>query len=179
MPDRSLRRGVAGLGRGFTVMLPTLAGDPRVQLVAAADPRPDARQKFAADFGATSSATAEELCADPSVEVVYVATPHELHAAHVCAAAAKGKHVLVEKPMAITLHDCQTMIAAARQAKGQLIVGHSHSFNAPVRRCRGHLTTRAVPPPPLVKARPFPDLLRPPARPRGMASRNGGRVRMS
>ncbi len=59
MPERRLRLGVAGLGRGFTVMLPTLAGDPRVQLVAAADPRPDARQKFAADFGATSYATVD------------------------------------------------------------------------------------------------------------------------
>ncbi|HEX9465585.1 MAG TPA: Gfo/Idh/MocA family oxidoreductase [Alphaproteobacteria bacterium] len=176
MPERRLRLGVAGLGRGFTVMLPTLAGDPRVQLVAAADPRPDARQKFAADFGATSYATVEELCADPSVEVVYVATPHELHAAHVCAAAAKGKHVLVEKPMAITLHDCQTMIAAARQAKVQLIVGHSHSFNAPVRRAREIIASGAVGRVRMINALNFTDFLYRPRRPEELVTEKGGGV---
>jgi len=48
-PRRKLRIGVAGLGRAFTAMLPTFTADPRVRLVAAADPRPEARQRFAAD----------------------------------------------------------------------------------------------------------------------------------
>jgi phthalate 4,5-cis-dihydrodiol dehydrogenase len=48
---KKLRIGVAGLGRAFTVMLPTFR-DPRVQLVAAADPRPEARARFAQDFSA-------------------------------------------------------------------------------------------------------------------------------
>ena len=74
--------GVAGLGRAFSIMLPTLQGDPRVALVAAADPRPEARQRFAEDFGGAAYETVAELCADPEVEVVYVATPHQYHAAH-------------------------------------------------------------------------------------------------
>ena len=112
--NRKLRIGVAGLGRAFTVMLPTFVADPRVALVAAADPRPEARQRFAADFSAKSHRTVEELCADPDVEVVYVATPHQHHAAHAILAARAGKHVLVEKPMAVTLEDCAAMIEAAR-----------------------------------------------------------------
>src|SRR5262245_59494165 len=129
MASHTLRIGVAGLGRGFTLMLPTLVADPRVALVAAADPRPDARQQFGRDFGAPAYASVAELCADPQVEIVYVATPHHLHAAHVAVAAAAGKHVLVEKPMAIRIDECQAMIAATRQAGVRLVVGHSHSFD--------------------------------------------------
>ena len=82
MPERRLRIGVAGLGRAFTLMLPTLAADPRLELVAAADPRAEATKRFAADFGARVYASIDELCTDEGVEVVYVATPHQHHAAH-------------------------------------------------------------------------------------------------
>ena len=78
--ERKLRLGVAGLGRAFSVMLPTFTGDARVALVAAADPRAEARQRFAADFAGKTYETVAELCADPAVEVVYVATPHQFHA---------------------------------------------------------------------------------------------------
>ena len=114
--ERKLRIGVAGLGRAFTVMLPTFAADPRVALVAAADPRAEARARFAADFSAQTYDTVEALCADPAVEIVYVATPHQHHAQHAILAAQCGKHVLVEKPMALTLEECAAMIAAAQAA---------------------------------------------------------------
>ena len=54
--DRKLRIGVAGLGRAFSVMVPTFAADARVALVAAADPREEARRRFAADFAGTAYA---------------------------------------------------------------------------------------------------------------------------
>ena len=57
--DRRLRIGVAGLGRAFSVMLPTFMRDPRVALVAAADPRAEARQRFAADFSARTFQTVD------------------------------------------------------------------------------------------------------------------------
>ena len=85
--ERKLRLGVAGLGRAFTLMLPTLQGDPRVALVAAADTRAEARRRFAADFSARGYETVEDLCADPAVEAVYVATPHQYHAHHAALAA--------------------------------------------------------------------------------------------
>jgi len=59
--ERKLRLGVAGLGRAFSVMLPTFTGDPRVTLVAAADTRADARQRFAEDFSARTYQTIQEL----------------------------------------------------------------------------------------------------------------------
>ena len=129
---RKLNIGVAGLGRAFALMAPSFAADPRVALVAAADARPEALGRFAKDFGGKALASVEALCADPAVEVVYVATPHRHHAAHACLAASRGKHVLVEKPMALTLEECRAMIEAARAGGVHLIVGHSHSFDAPI-----------------------------------------------
>ena len=73
--------------------------------------------QFARDFGGAAYATVDELCADPSVDAVYVATPHQFHAEHAVAAAAHRKHMLVEKPMALTLVECATMIDAARAAR--------------------------------------------------------------
>src|SRR6478752_7252309 len=108
-PLRKLRIGAAGLGRAFSIMLPTFR-DPRVELVAAADPRAEARRRFAKDLGRRACDTVEELCADPDIEIVYVATPHQLHARHAILAAQHGKHVLCEKPMALALEDCAAMI---------------------------------------------------------------------
>jgi len=98
-----LKIGVAGLGRAFSLMLPAFTQDPRVEIVAGADPREEARRQFAAQFKAKAFDSVEKLAAQAEVDVVYVATPHQLHAAHACAAAAAGKHVLVEKPMALSL----------------------------------------------------------------------------
>ena len=176
MTERRLRMGVAGLGRAFTLMLPTLVADPRVELVAAADPRSEATQRFAADFGARSYDTVEALCADPDVEVVYVATPHEHHAAHVATATAHGKHVLVEKPMAITLAECRQMIAAAERAGACLVVGHSHSFDRPILRAREIIASGAVGPVCMINAQYYTDFLYRPRRREELITERGGGV---
>ena len=128
--NRMLRIGVIGLGRAFMLMLPALSRHPRVTLVAAYDPRPEATAQFATEFNATAHASAELLCTDAHVDAVYVASPHRFHGEHVVLAAAHGKHVLVEKPMALSLPDAWQMIHAAQSARVQLLVGHSHSFDA-------------------------------------------------
>ena len=107
-----LRVGVVGLGRAFTLMLPTFVQDTRVRLVAACDPREAARAQFTRDFDVPVFDSVGALLAQPGVDVVYIASPHQHHAAHTALAAAAGKHVLVEKPMAITMADCDAMVAA-------------------------------------------------------------------
>jgi phthalate 4,5-cis-dihydrodiol dehydrogenase len=174
--DRVLRIGAVGLGRGFAVMLPTLVADPRVQLVAAADPRVEARHQFTADFPGSAYASVEELCADPAVEVVYVASPHQFHAEHVRVAAAARKHVLVEKPMAITLDECQRMTSDAREAGVHLVVGHSHSFDRPIRRTRELIASGAVGAPRMITALNFTDFLYRPRRPEELVTEQGGGV---
>src|ERR1700751_6008280 len=96
-----LKLGIIGLGRAFTLMLPTFASHPLVRMVAASDPRADARERFAKEFGAKVFEDTEPLCADPEVAAVYVASPHQFHVDHVKVAAKHNKHVLVEKPMAL------------------------------------------------------------------------------
>jgi phthalate 4,5-cis-dihydrodiol dehydrogenase len=174
--SRILRIGVAGLGRGFTLMLPTFAADRRVALVAAADPRPEACAQFTEDFAAPAYGSVAELCADPGVEVVYVATPHHRHAEHVAAAATAGKHVLVEKPMAITLAECRTMTAATRQAGVHLVVGHSHSFDQPIARTRAIIASGAVGAVRMITALNFTDFLYRPRRPEELVTDQGGGV---
>jgi phthalate 4,5-cis-dihydrodiol dehydrogenase len=176
MTERVLRVGVAGLGRGFTLMLPTLERDQRVKLVAAADPRPPARERFQADFGGRTYATAEELFADADVEVVYLATPHDHHARHASLAASRGKHLLIEKPMAITLGECRAMIDAARAARVQLVVGHSHSFDATVQRTRELIASGAFGRVRMMHALNYTDFMYRARRPEELDTAKGGGV---
>src|SRR3954452_3600346 len=155
-------------------MLPTFLADARVTLAAAADPRAEARARFAADFCGSSHETVEALCADPAVEIIYVATPHQYHARHVILAARHGKHVLVEKPMALTLEDCAAMIAAAQTAGVHLIVGHSHSFDAPILRTRELIASGDYGGVRMIHALNYTDFLYRPRRPEELDTAQGG-----
>jgi phthalate 4,5-cis-dihydrodiol dehydrogenase len=174
--DGPLRLGVIGLGRGFTLMLPAFMADPRVRLVAAFDPREDARARFAADFGGRSYDRAEALCDDPDVEAVYVASPHGHHRAHVERAAGSGKHVMVEKPMALNLDDSHAMIDAAKRARTVLVVGHSHSFDLPYLRAREIVRSGAYGRVRMLTALQFTDFLYRPRRPEELDTAKGGGV---
>ncbi len=171
--------GVLGLGRAFTLMLPTWRDDPRVRLVAAFDPRAQARAAFAQYFGGIGCDSAQAVCADPAVQWVYVATPHGLHAEHVCLAAQHGKHVLVEKPMALNLDQADAMIVACERAGTHLIVGHSHSFNAPVRLARQMIASGRYGAVRMVHAMQYTDFLYRPRRPEELDTAQGGGVVLS
>jgi phthalate 4,5-cis-dihydrodiol dehydrogenase len=172
---RILKLGVIGLGRAFTLMLPTFAADRRVRLCAAAEPRPEARALFTTEFGPAYE-SAEQLCANPEVEAIYVSSPHQMHAEHVQAAAKAGKHVLVEKPMAISLAQCDSMIDAARNAGRHLIVGHSHSFNRPILRLRELIKSGAFGEVRMINALNYTDFLYRPRRPEELVTEKGGGV---
>ena len=173
---RKLRLGIAGLGRGFTVMLPTLAAHPLLDVAAATDTRPEARARFEADFGGRGYDTVEALCADDSLDAIYVATPHQFHADHAVAAARAGRHVLVEKPMALTLDECTRMIDAAGEAGVHLIVGHSHSFDAPVAETRWLIESGRYGAPRMITALNYTDFVYRPRRPEEMDRAQGGGV---
>lgn len=168
--------GVVGLGRAFTLMLPTFMHDSRVKLVGATDPIGAARAQFEKDFGAPSYESIEALCANPAVEVLYIASPHQFHAAHVCLAASFGKHVMVEKPMALSLDECTRMIEASRSAGVHLIVGHSHSFDAPIRRARELIDSGIYGSVRMITALNFTDFLYRPRRPEELDTQAGGGV---
>ncbi|RYX94699.1 MAG: Gfo/Idh/MocA family oxidoreductase [Comamonadaceae bacterium] len=171
-----LRIGVAGLGRAFTLMLPTFKGDRRVELVAACDPREEARRQFASDFAAPVFEDIAALAAHPDVEALYVASPHQFHAAHTRIAAAHGKHVLVEKPMALGLDECDAMIRCCADAGVHLIVGHCHSFDKPYLAARELVQGGSLGAVRMVQALNYTDFLYRPRRPEELDTEAGGGV---
>lgn len=131
-----LRFGLAGLGVASTQIIPDLVTHPKVKITAAADVRPAALEHFASEFGADTFLSVEDLVKSPNVDAIYVATPNHLHAEHVIMAAQYGKHVIVEKPMALTIDECEAMNAAADTHGIKLLCGHTHSFDPPIRTMR-------------------------------------------
>ncbi|HEY7297077.1 MAG TPA: Gfo/Idh/MocA family oxidoreductase, partial [Xanthobacteraceae bacterium] len=128
--------GIAGLGLAGAFMIRAAAVHPHIQLCAGMDPLPRPRQAFARQFGAKVYADFQDLCRDTSVEAIYIASPHQFHARQAIEAMQHGKHVLVEKPLALTLEECDAVVAAAERTRMQLIVGHSHAFDPNVREMR-------------------------------------------
>jgi UDP-N-acetylglucosamine 3-dehydrogenase len=125
-----VRIGLIGCGSiAQSAHLPAIARLPGlVRLVAAADVRAEAAQAAAAPFGADAYSDYRQVVARPDVDMVILCTPEFAHREQVEAAAAAGKHVLSEKPMAKTLPEADAMIDAARRAGTRLMIGHSRRF---------------------------------------------------
>lgn len=172
----TLRIGLIGLGRACTSMLPSLVAFPNVSLTAAADARPEALDAFEREFGGEVYQTAEELCASPSVDAVYIATPHQFHCDHVLLAARAGKHAIVEKPMALTIEDCEAMIAAVERAGTRLVVGHTHSFDPPILKMRKLIEQELMGPVRMINTWDFTDFLYRPRRPEELDTSMGGGI---
>ena len=128
-----LRLGIAGLGLAGAFMIRAAAIHPHILLCAGMDPLARPREAFAQQFGAASYADFSELCRDSAIEAIYIASPHQFHASQAVEALEHGKHVLVEKPLALTLADCDAVVAAAQRTGRTLIVGHTHAFDPNVR----------------------------------------------
>ena len=131
-----LRLGVAGLGVASTQILPPISTLPFIKITAAADTRIDALAKFREVYKGETFTSVEAMCASSNVDAVYVATPNHLHAQHAIAAANHKKHVIVEKPMALSIDECEAMNRAAEKNRINLLCGHTHSFDPPVRKIR-------------------------------------------
>jgi predicted dehydrogenase len=102
--------GPGGIARAFAQDLNFIPG----HTVAAVGSRSIANaQKFSANFGGTAYGSYEELVADPSIDAIYVATPHPAHHDNVILALNAGKPVLCEKPFSVNAREAQSMIDAA------------------------------------------------------------------
>lgn len=132
--EAPLRLGLIGVGVGARQLLPGLTRHPHVRLSAAADIRPAALERLHAEFGIKTFLSVEELCERPDIDVVWVASPNHLHAEHVIAAAERGKHVIVSKPLSVTLDEADAMNAAAERHRVVLLAGHTQSMAPSIRR---------------------------------------------
>jgi UDP-N-acetyl-2-amino-2-deoxyglucuronate dehydrogenase len=131
MSSVPIRFGIVGCGS----IGPTHAGAirqiPGTQIVAVADTVESRARATAEKFGVGKIyASQDELIADPDIDVVCLCTPSGLHAAGAVAAMRAGKHVIVEKPMDISLAACDRMIATADETGRKLTVISQHRFDA-------------------------------------------------
>jgi phthalate 4,5-cis-dihydrodiol dehydrogenase len=132
MPE--LRFGLAGIGAGASNLLSGFKRNPHIRMVAAADLRQEALAALAKEFGVRTYGSVEALCQDPEVDAIWVATPNHFHAEHSLLALNHGKHVVVSKPMAVTIDECEAMNEAAGRNGLKLLAGHSQAMALPIRK---------------------------------------------
>ncbi len=110
------------------------------EIVAVANHREETARTFAERYQVPRVTTDwEALAADPEVEAAIVSTPNALHAPQSIALLRSGKHVLVEKPMAMSVAQCDEMIAASRESGAFLMVAHCWRFRDEVRAMRDRI----------------------------------------
>jgi phthalate 4,5-cis-dihydrodiol dehydrogenase len=134
---RTLKLGMIGIGVGGAEMLPAMEAMESLEVAGGADVVPKTLERFAERFpGAKTYGSAEELCKDPNIDAVWISSPNRFHAEHTILAANHGKHIVVEKPMAVTLADAEKMVEAADRNGVKLLAGHTRAFTLPVRAMR-------------------------------------------
>jgi predicted dehydrogenase len=130
------RLGVAVVGLGHLALnqiLPAFGRAKDVKVTALVSGEPDKARVIAAQYGVPEThlydyTTFDRLRDNPDVDIVYIVLPNSMHADYTVRAAAAGKHVLCEKPMATSVADCQRMIAACAQAKRKLMIAYRMQY---------------------------------------------------
>jgi len=169
-----IRIGIAGLGAAGRAFVPAIRTNAAFDLRAIADPSPEIRAEFAGT--AAVHPHLEAMLGDRALDAVCIATPTEMHAAQACAAFAAGKHVVLEKPMATSIADAQRIIEASERAGKVLLVGHSHSYDAPIARMRALVEEGTLGAPRMANTWCFTDWVYRPRRPEELDVAKGGGV---
>ncbi|MDP6115870.1 MAG: Gfo/Idh/MocA family oxidoreductase [Planctomycetota bacterium] len=133
---RRIRTGIIGCGKVGHIHLDAHSSITESELVGVCDSDRERAGAFAAQCGAKAFTDLEEMLRDGGVEAVSICTPHPLHAEPAIQAAKAGVHVLVEKPMAASLSDCDAMLAAADASGIRLGVVSQRRFYEPVMRMK-------------------------------------------
>lgn len=132
---------ILGLGRwGQTFVRAVQKGKSQeIQFVAALTRTPEKARAFCAEHGVPLVASYDEILKNPKIDAVVLATPHSQHEEQVKAAAAAGKHILVEKPIALTRQSAEVCVEAARRAGVILGVGFNRRFHPSIVELRRRL----------------------------------------
>ena len=176
MSGEPIKLGVIGLGMAGAVMVYAASKHPLVKLVAAADPQPAPRVAFERDFGGVALRDAREVCERPDIEAIYIATPHQFHREHAIMAAEHGKHIIVEKPLALSLEDCDAIIEAVERNRVHLIVGHTHGFDPAIREMRSLIAADEIGELGLIAMWNYTNFIYRPRRPEELDTSRGGGI---
>lgn len=118
--------GIIGCGKIAQVRhIPEYAANPDAELAGYYDYNRERALELARTYGGNVYASYEELLSDPSIDAVSVCVANHAHAGITMDALRAGKHVLCEKPMAMTLKECEDMVNAAEESGKYLMVGHN------------------------------------------------------
>ncbi len=147
-----VRLAAVGLGRWGRVMAAAYHNSDVVELRACFTRNPERRARFAEDFSCDAAASLDELLARDDIDGLVVTVPNDQHAPVIEAAAAAGKHVYVEKPVAVEPADIRRIAAAVRDSGITFACGHSARRLAGVREMRRRLDAGEVGSPSLVEA---------------------------
>jgi predicted dehydrogenase len=139
-----VRVAVVGLGWWGKILARTIAGSGALRVVRAVEPDAASARAMADALRVPVSARFEDALEDAGVDALILATPHSLHKAQALAAARAGKHVFVEKPLALTLTDATEIVRACAQAGVALAVGHERRFEPPMGELRRLVRPRAM-----------------------------------
>ena len=131
-----LRTALIGCGKVGATHADALAALPASDLVAVCDRTQAGADAFAARYGVAAFTDVATMVREAGVQAVSVCTPHPVHAGAIEAAAANGAHVLVEKPLAATLADCDRAIAACEAAGVALGVISQRRLYPPILRMK-------------------------------------------
>ena len=139
-----IRVGIIGCGKIAQVRhLPEYAANPNAEIVAYYDKNRARAEEMAAKYGGSVCDTYFDLLNRDDIDAVSVCVENRSHAEISTAALYAGKHVLCEKPMAVTLAECESMVAAAERNGKYLMIGHNMRFD-PVHRRAKQLLDRGV-----------------------------------
>ncbi len=127
MASDDIRIGVIGTGGRGSLARYAHRPDEGVRLAAGCDIDPRALERFREDYGPDTFTTddAQELVEIDDLDAVFITTPDYLHEEHAVTALSAGKHVYLEKPMAITIEGCDRILQAARRSGAKLYLGHN------------------------------------------------------
>ena len=124
-----LNIGVVGCGKIAQVRhIPEYAANPNARLAGYFSPTASRAEEMAARYGGRVYAAAEDLFADPAIDAVSICAANYAHADLTIQALRAGKHVLCEKPMAVTPADCGAMLAEAEKAGRRLLIAQNQRF---------------------------------------------------
>ena len=129
MSEKEVKLGVVGCGGFGLFALQHFAQVPGVKLVGMAGTHREAAHAAAKRFGIPDIVEVEQLVAQDDLDLVYIATPPFLHYPQAMLALNAGKHVICEKPLALTLEQADEMIARARERKLLLIANLMQRYN--------------------------------------------------
>lgn len=134
--QKKTRFAIVGCGRIAPKHAESILALEEAELIAACDILPEQAQAFADKYQAQPYTDYMEMLQREDIDVVTIATSSDLHAEIGIAAAKAGKHVMVEKPMAMTLQSADALITACREAGVKLAVIHQNRYNKSIRLLR-------------------------------------------